>query len=181
VTSRVLNIGEELPSPNQDWSVRDGTQNPQMLRMGKLIAQLNMLGKLRNFSPPSCIFIAYQTLMINPTNAILKRNLRISFTITSWKPVLRTDFLWTCWGLNRIEHHFEAMYPHIPVFTIVNPSPKSFLINLLPHSVTHYIGLLSSPFALPRCNNCHPIPYLPQYRPSSTKNDSTCPLVINDT
>jgi hypothetical protein len=89
--------------------------------------------------------------------------------VTSWKPVLRTDFLWTCWGLNRIEHQFEAIYPHISVFTIVNPSPKSFLINLLPHSVTHYIEHLSSPFVLHRCNNCRPLPYPPQYQPSPTK------------
>jgi hypothetical protein len=37
------------------------------------------------------------------------------FDYTSWKPVLRTDFLWTSWGLNRIEHQLDAMYPHIPI------------------------------------------------------------------
>jgi hypothetical protein len=71
------------------------------------------------------------------------------FKYTSWKPVLRTDFLWTCWGLNRIEHHLEVMDPHFPVFTIVNPSPQSFFINLLPHSVAHYINTSGSFPALP--------------------------------
>jgi hypothetical protein len=107
-------------------------------------------------------------------------NFSASILWTSWKPVLRTDFSWTCWGLNRIEHHFEAIYPHIPVFTIVNPSPESFLTNLLPHSITHNIEHLSSTFVLPRCNNCRPVPYLPKYRPSPTKNDSIRHSVINE-
>jgi hypothetical protein len=88
------------------------------------------------------------------------------FTTTSWKPVLRTDSLWTYWGLNRIEHHLEVMHRHIPVFTIVNPSPQSFLINLLPHSVTHYIHTSGSFPALPYFLAVifvvtRPVPYLP--------------------
>jgi hypothetical protein len=87
-------------------------------------------------------------------------NIASYIIIIGWKPVLRTDFLWTCWGLNRMEHHLEAMYPHIPISTITNPSPQSYLINILPHSITHYIELLSNPFVLPRCDNSLPVPYL---------------------
>jgi hypothetical protein len=40
---------------------------------------------------------------------LLCRNI-YNFNQTSFEPVYRTDFLWTCWGLNRIERHLEVMY-----------------------------------------------------------------------
>ena len=53
-----------------------------------------------------------------PKLACMLQNFRTSCSLktvmtTSWKPVLRTDFLWTSSRLNRIEHHFEAIYPNI--------------------------------------------------------------------
>jgi hypothetical protein len=65
------------------------------------------------------------------------------------------------------------MYPHIHIpnfHTIANPSPQSFLINLLPHSITRYIKLLSYSFVFPRCNNCLPVSYLPLSQPMLSKN-----------
>jgi hypothetical protein len=57
----------------------------------------------------------------------------------------------TCSGLIGIGHHLEAMYPHIPISNIANPSPQLFLINLLSHPITHYIELFSNSIVSPRC------------------------------
>jgi hypothetical protein len=50
----------------------------------------------------------------------IRANLVVQLVLTSWEPVLRRDFLLTCRGLNGIEHHLEAMYPHITIGTIAD-------------------------------------------------------------
>jgi hypothetical protein len=96
-----------------------------------------------------CLEISLNCSLISDHQKSQSNLAQILLHITSWKPVLRTEFLWTCWGLNKIKHHMEVMHPHIPVFTIVNPSLQSFLINLLPYSVTHYINTSGSFPGLP--------------------------------
>jgi hypothetical protein len=56
----------------------------------------------------------YTTSSIPHGSLFSKHTYYVRTKMTSWKPVLRTDFLWTCWRLNRIKHHLAAMYPQIP-------------------------------------------------------------------
>ena len=71
------------------------------------------------------------------------------------------------------------MFPHIPISIIANPSSQSFFVILFPHTITHYIKLLSIPFVLLPCNNC--LPYLSLSRRRPSKNESICPSVIYET
>jgi hypothetical protein len=54
------------------------------------------------------------TLIARYSCSIAIELIHIYFIFTSWKPVLR----------KRIEQHLEAMYPHIPIYTVTNPSPQ---------------------------------------------------------